>query len=123
METEPTRKSRNQVRMLASYGFSPKEIARLLGIAVRTLEHQYASEVELGRLMATAKCAATIYRAATRRVNPSVSAAKFWLMTQGGWASQHRYIGVKERALQAATVDEVKDGESWDALLESKPVQ
>ena len=123
MKHEPTEREREQVQLLASYGFSPKEIARLLGIATRTLEHQYASEVELGRLMATAKVAAVVFRAATRRRNPSIPAAMFWLRTQGGWAAEHRYVGVKEKALLAATVDEVKEGESWDALLESKPVQ
>lgn len=120
MQHEPTKRTRMQVQTLAGYGFSPREIARLLGHRVETIRDHYASELELGQLMATAKVASSLFRMATRRSKPSPGAAVAWLKLRGGaqWLPSTRYVGRAESArLLAGTVEEGEEAGAWDELL------
>lgn len=126
---EPTAKDRRQVATMSGLGLRHWEIAQVVGISLPTLRKHFAAELETGRIKATLKVAASLYRMATNRDKPSASAAIFWLRARADWsvpqhapadpppapARREPPVGKKAQAEQAAL--SAADGTEWASLL------
>ena len=89
---EPTDQQRKQVEAMAGYGIPQKAIARVMGLADKTLSKYYADELANGSTKATSKVAESLYRNA---VDGNVSAQIFWMKARAGWSekTQHEITG------------------------------
>jgi hypothetical protein len=79
----PTDDSRRQVALLAGYGITQPDIAKLISISDRTLRLYYRNELDTGHITASAKVAASLFEMATKNKVPA--AAIFWLKARAGW--------------------------------------
>jgi hypothetical protein len=85
-EHEPTDESRARVIELAKVGVTQDSIAVILGIAPKTLRKYYASELKLGRALATEKVANKLFSMGVEQGN--VTALIFWLKSRDGWSDR-----------------------------------
>ena len=81
----PTMETRRQVESMAGFGIPQEDIARSLGMVIRTLKKFYKVELATGSIKANAAVAQNLFRRATSEDSQSVSAAIFWLKTRAGW--------------------------------------
>lgn len=81
----PTDAQRKQVEALAAYGIPQADIAKVIGIGIKTLCKYYDEELTTGGTKATAKVAENLYRKATGEGREAVTAAIFWLKTRAQW--------------------------------------
>ena len=77
---DPTQ--RKQVEALAAYGIPEEDIARVIGIAPKTLRRRYREELDLGATKANAQVAGFLFNSAR---SGNVSAQIFWLKTRARW--------------------------------------
>jgi hypothetical protein len=70
---------------LAGYGVPQTAIATILNVHVVTLVKYYGHEFEVGKAMANAKVAKSLFRKAIGKGPSAVTAAIFWAKTQMGW--------------------------------------
>jgi hypothetical protein len=90
---EPSDEQRQNVRALAGFGLSHKQIATVVEVAsVDTLRKYFADELTRGPLEAQSNVMRTLFRLASSGRNPA--ATMFWLKTQVGWSEQGK---VEER--------------------------
>ena len=82
---QPTERTRQQVEMLISFGLTHDAIAAIIGVHDDTLRKHYAQELDHGRAKVVAQVANSLVKKALSDRSDSVSAAKFYLQSQGGW--------------------------------------
>jgi hypothetical protein len=78
----PTKKTKEQVQMLATIGTPQEIIARILEIDRGTLAKHYKDELELSRSRADSNVALSLYQNA---IGGNVAAQIFWCKTRLGW--------------------------------------
>jgi hypothetical protein len=95
---KPDPLQRCQVEAMAGYGVPEKDIACILDVDPKTLRRHYRHELDRGAIKATATVAGFLYRKATTEGPQCVTAAIFWLKTQGQWkeAPQVHEVGTYE---------------------------
>lgn len=117
--------------MLSAMGMEVQDIAKFVDLSETTLRKHYEREIELGRLEANMKVAASLFKQATDEKKPVVAAAIYWMKTRAGW----REDGPKAPTLPAAPAPEPlgkKDqanldaqtahvGSDWEELLRKPP--
>jgi len=116
----PTDDSRNMVESLSGFGIPQDEIARLVGIAPKTLRFHYADQIELGAIKATAKVAQNLFGMACKPTREGLSAAIFWLKVRAGWSEYaprrvEEALGKKESAERDALT--AGEGNEWGQLV------
>ena len=82
---EPTEKQRGHVEVMAGMGIPHEEIARYIGITLKTLYRHYRHELDIGGTKATFEVARTLYNKAT---GGDTTAAIFWLKARAGWSER-----------------------------------
>jgi hypothetical protein len=115
---QPTPAETKQVEALAAYGISEDDIARVIGIAPKTLRKHFRQELDTGHIKANAKVAENLFRKATGTGREAVTAAIFWLKTRARWTEPRgpEPLGKKEAAQgQAQTARQSAD---WGDLLD-----
>lgn len=118
----PTERDRAQVKLMAAMGISELEIALVIGISAPTLRKHFFDELAVGHVEANAKVAHSLFRMATDKDKPNVTAAIFWLKCRSGWKEDPapgapiESPGKKVLADRAARGAE--QGTSWDGLLQ-----
>ena len=82
-EHRPTDELREQIICMTACGLTPLEIGYCLSLdPVKVIKRHYATEIEHGLVMATAKVGGVVFKAACAG-DPDL--AKFWLRTRAGW--------------------------------------
>ena len=81
----PTEETRRQVKLLAAMGISHDSIAKVTGIAPKTLRKHFDQELSRGPTEANAQVAKTLYQKA---IGGNVPACTFWLTHRAGWREQ-----------------------------------
>jgi hypothetical protein len=85
----PTDEQRRRVKMLASLGQRPKQIAMVVGIrSTTTLRKHFREELTRGPAEAMANVRKTLFQMATSGRHPA--ATMFWLKTRARWSEQGR---------------------------------
>jgi len=113
---EPTEKDRVQVKMLAAMGVPDYDIAKVMQLSSPTLRKYFYHELESGHIEANAQVAQSLYKMATDREKPNVSAAIFWLKTRARWSeAKEEELGKKEIARIAA--QSAGKDTAWENLL------
>jgi hypothetical protein len=77
-----TEENRRQVKMLAAMGNPQDSIAKVIGIAPKTLRKHFDQELFRGVIEANTQVAKTVFQTAT---GGNVQACIFWLKTRAGW--------------------------------------
>lgn len=72
-EYQPTEKDQRYVHALAASGWSPEEIAPVVGVDSSTLRKHFWEELEEGEAKAVAQVASAFFQAATSGQNPKAS--------------------------------------------------
>ncbi|WP_350369455.1 RNA polymerase subunit sigma-70 [Methylobacterium oxalidis] len=111
--------------MMASFGNTEEQIAKILAIDPKTLRAHYRAELDLGHVKASNAVAANLFRLATKDDPKAVTAAQFWLRCRAGWSeyspapaaspARERELGKKEQAALAA--ETAAADTSWDELI------
>ena len=81
----PTAETRRQVEMMAAFGNTEGQIARIVGVSEPTLRLHYRCELDNGHVRANNMVAMNHFKQATNDDPKSVQAAQFWLKTRAGW--------------------------------------
>jgi hypothetical protein len=79
---EPTKASRDAVRLYAAMGTTQEDIARLLKIDGKTLIKYYREELDLGLVAANAQIGGALFKKA---MGGDTTAMIFWLKTRAGF--------------------------------------
>lgn len=82
---EADEKTRAQVKMLAAMGIPDYDIAKVIGLSGPTMRKYYMAELETGHIEANAQVAQSLFKQATNKEKPNVSAAIFWLKCRAEW--------------------------------------
>src|SRR4030095_3790800 len=96
---------RRTVLMMAGYGISETDIARVIGVPVATLRKWYPEELATGQVKANSQVAQSLFEKAIGNGSGSVTAAIFWLKVRARWvepAPAEGYVGKKQQLEQAA---------------------
>ena len=114
---EPTPAERRQVEAMAGYGVAEDDIARVIGLAPKTLRKRFRAELDTGHVKANVKVAENLFRKATGTGREAVTAAIFWLKTRARWieARPEPELGKKAAAQEAALQ---ADRAVWARLLD-----
>jgi len=123
---EPTEKDRKVVESMASYGIPEKDIARVIGIAVDTLEKWYRYELDTAHVKANSMVAQSLFQKAMGTGNGAVAACIFWLKCRARWVEPKPWdeapVGRKEQLQQAAATAGGASTEWADDLeVETRP--
>ena len=82
----PTSDTRSMVSTMVAIGIPQATIAKVVGIAEKTLRKHYREEIDVALPRVNARVAQSLYRKATSDTHPqSVTAAIFWLKTRAGF--------------------------------------
>jgi len=112
----PNDQTRAQIKMLAAMGVPDFDIAKVVGISSPTMRKYYMAELETGHIEANAQVAQSLYKQATNKEKPNVSAAIFWLKCRAGWREEAEDGSKKEaRALLSKVAEK---GTDWEGLLQ-----
>ena len=113
---EPTEKDKAQVKMLAAMGVPDYDIAKVMQLSGPTLRKYFFHELESGHIEANAQVAQSLYKMATDKEKPNVSAAIFCLKTRARWSeAKEEDLGKKEIARIAA--QSAGKDTAWENLL------
>lgn len=86
---EPTEVHRRTVEGMAAVGIPQVDIAKIIGIAMSTLQIHFEQELQLGSIKATAKVGEFLFRMATvpvhQATSANIAAAIFWMKARAGW--------------------------------------
>jgi hypothetical protein len=109
-------KTATQVQLLAGFGLTVLEIAKVIGMSQPTMHKLYMPELENGHILANAKVVQSLFQMATHPVKPVPSCAIFWCKARMGWRDDGgEPIGKKEAA---DLIGKVADKNTkWDGLL------
>jgi DNA-binding XRE family transcriptional regulator len=81
----PTDAARKQVEALASFGVTQEDIARVVGIAPKTLRRHYREILATAEIRANSMVAQSLFKKATGDGPAAVTAAIFWMKTRARW--------------------------------------
>lgn len=99
----PDGSTANKVQMMAGMGLRQEDIAAVVGLSEPTLRKYYADELAKGTVIANMQVAQSLFRAATDKEKPNITAMIFWLKARGGWVEpQSEELGKKEKRQAAA---------------------
>ena len=112
---EPTDAQRRQVKAMAAYGVPEFDIAKVIGIAEKTLRKHFWQELETGHIEANAKVAESLFQKAMGNGQGAVTAAIFWLKCRAGWREDSE---ADKRAQAEAASQTAVRGTNWEALLQ-----
>lgn len=116
----PTQKDREQVKMLAGMGVPDYDICKVVGVSEPTMRKHFFAELETGHILANAQVAQTLFKMATDKEKPNVTACIFWLKTRGRWAeAQSDETGKKQQRDNDAKTSH--KGTEWAELLTPAP--
>ena len=84
---QPTDPQRQIVKKMVANGVPQEHIARVLGIAAKTLRKHCKTEIAIGKTIANFRVADALFKMATDPNGGAVSvaAAKFFLKARAGW--------------------------------------
>jgi len=104
---EPTEKTRAQAQQAAGLGLPHEQIGALIGISDKTLRKYYATELAIGKAMASAAIAKTLFNKAQAG---DTTAAIWWTKAQMGWGETNttRIAGSDGGPLEGIQVSFVK---------------
>lgn len=88
---KPTDELRGKVEAYIACGVSEPEIASILKIGLTTLKKHYAREIALGRPLANARVARSLFELATNEKHgpaARVQASVAWLKMRAGWTDR-----------------------------------
>jgi hypothetical protein len=95
-EIEPTPEQREDVTIMMSAGLTQATIAKILKISIASLQKHYRHELDVGKEEAIQKITKNLFRIATGESKAAVTAACFYLKTQGGWRETDRNGGEQQ---------------------------
>ncbi len=114
---QPTDRDRKQVRMMSGMGIPDYDIAKVIGISGPTMRKYYMAELETGHIEANAQVAQSLFKQATNKDKPNVSAAIFWLKCRAEWREDGKEEMGKKEAREV--LSKVADrGTDWEGLLQ-----
>lgn len=122
---EPTDEQREMVMELASLGVRHEDITRFIKkecgspIGVDTLKKYFSHELEMGRIEANAKVAATLFKMATSGDQPA--ATFFWLKTRAQWRETPQQVAFTDADGNSVNPPSLADLYSGIALAKAKP--
>jgi predicted DNA-binding protein (UPF0251 family) len=70
------------VRMMAAVGISQENIAKVIGIDIKTMTKYYREEIDTAWIKANAKVGGSMYNKA---IGGDVQAQKYWMGCRAGW--------------------------------------
>lgn len=124
----PSDKDRHQVKALAAMGATLFEMSLVMRLSEPTLRKYFTVEISTGEIEANAQVAQSLFRQATARDKPNVTAAIFWLKCRAGWHDGSPTREPREREdppgkkriaeLEAKTAHE---GTDWGDILAGAP--
>ena len=95
---EPTDQERQTVEAMTAYGITEAEIAKIIGIAPKTLRKHFQQERENGASKANSKVAQFLYHAASGKAlkdgashSDCLKASMFWAKTRMQWRETNHY--------------------------------
>ena len=112
---EPTDRDREQVKTMSAMGIPDYDIAKVMQMSGPTLRKYFYEELDVGHIQANAQVAQSLFKQATDKDKPNVSAAIFWLKCRARWRENDETVGKKEQADIIAK--QKPDGGIWDGLL------
>ena len=83
VEHEPTEKTRAQVQQASGLGLPQEQICALIGISVKTLRKHYEVELGLGKALASAQIAKSLFNKAQ---GGDTTAMIWWTKAQMRWS-------------------------------------
>lgn len=84
---EPNDVTRQTVLMHVAVGTTTQDIARLLGVSLRTLKRHYREELNFGKAKANASVAGKLFN---RAMNGDTTAQIFWMKASAGWSDKQQ---------------------------------
>ena len=88
----PDEKTKAEVAALVSFGIPHDEVAKYIGVTVKTLKKHYGAELEVSHIKANAAVGKFLYTAASGKAIKEgathadcIRAAMFWAKTRMGW--------------------------------------
>lgn len=124
---EPTDEQREMVTELASLGVRHEDITRFIKkecgtpISIDTLKRHFAHELEMGRIEANAKVAATLFKMATSGDQPA--ATFFWLKTRAQWRETPQQVAFTDPEGNPLKPPSLSDLYSGISLAKAKPAE
>lgn len=112
---EPTDRDREQVKTMSAMGIPDYDIAKVMQMSGPTLRKYFYEELDVGHIQANAQVAQSLFKLATDKDKPNVSAAIFWLKCRARWRENDETVGKKEQADIIAK--QKPEGGIWDGLL------
>ena len=112
---EPTDRDREQVKTMSAMGIPDYDIAKVMQMSGPTLRKYFYEELDVGHIQANAQVAQSLFKQATDKDKPNVSAAIFWLKCRARWRENDETVGKKEQADIIAK--QKPEGGIWDGLL------
>ena len=97
---EPSKASRDTVRLHSAIGTPQEDVARLLKIDVKTLLKYYRDELDLGLAAANAQVGGALYNKA---IGGDTAAMIFWMKTRARW----RETDEKAKNTEASLADAI----------------
>ena len=82
---EPDDKTKSEVEAYAAVGVPHHDIAKLVGISIKTLLKYYDHELGVGKAKANAQVAKSLFKQA---INGNIAAAIFWMKAQANWSEK-----------------------------------
>ncbi len=79
---EPSDKDRQLVKHMAAYGAPEDEIAKVVGVAEKTLRKHFRDELDTAHTQANVRVAERLYQ---QCMDGNTTAMIFWLKTRAGW--------------------------------------
>lgn len=128
-EYQPIETDRRKVKLMAAMGIPLHDVSKVIGVSEPTLRKYFPVEIEAGHIEANTQVAGALFRAATDKTKPNVTAQIFWLKVRAGWREDRGLplvppaeqppkeapLGKKEEAnLRALTAER---GTDWEDLL------
>ena len=107
---EPTEQARHMVKKMATFGFTLKQIADVIGVGVSSLQKHFKRELETGHVEANFMVANRLFEMA---LNGDTTACIFWCKTRLKWkeTSRHEHAfdptGVDQPGLDKFTEDDL----------------
>ena len=116
MTYKPSEEHRQQIESMVGLGITHRDIAKIMGVTIPTLNKYYKAEMKLGAIKANIRVANRLYKLATRE-NASAAACIYWTKVRMGWKepAPDRPLGKKEQ--QEADALHAEKGTRWAGLL------
>jgi predicted DNA-binding transcriptional regulator len=104
-EWQATEWQRSVAQNLAGIGLNVEDIARVIGISENTLRKHLSEELALGRSMARAVVANSLFK---RIIAGDMAAITFYMRTQMGWIEAKPGDTAPEKEIEELTDDDIR---------------